>query len=44
LAERFFQYAPQQLRNISQILSIDANGVEGTGGDVELVAQTNIDI
>jgi hypothetical protein len=44
LAERFLEDATEQFGDISQIIRVDANGVECARGNVELVAQTHIDI
>lgn len=34
----------QQIRHIAQIACVNTNGIEGATGEVEFIAQTNIDI
>jgi hypothetical protein len=44
LAECFLENAAQQLGDIAKILGVDADGVEGARGDVELISETNVDV
>lgn len=44
LAKGFFEDTAKQFRDVSEVLRVDADGVEGTGGDVELIAEAYVDV
>lgn len=44
LTERFLQNGTQQFRHRAQICGLDTDGIEGSAGNVELVAEADIDV
>jgi len=44
LTESLFEDSAKEIRDRTQILSVDADGIEGAAGNVELVTQTDVDV
>ncbi|KAI1532412.1 actin-interacting protein Bud6 Aip3 [Pyrenophora tritici-repentis] len=44
LAQRLFQYATKEFGNISEVICVNANSIEGSRRYVELVAQTYVHV
>ena len=44
LAQRLLENASQQLGHVAQVVGVDADGIEGARGDVELIPKAHVDV
>ena len=44
LAQRLLENSSQQLGHVAQVVGVDADGIEGARGDVELISKAHVDV